>query len=43
MDNIPRRTQINLTRLLPNQNAYTLALDNEFKLFAFNEERATLK
>ena len=42
MDNIPRRTQINLTRLLPNQNAYTLALDNEFKLFAFNEERAPL-
>ena len=35
-----RRPQINLTRLLPNQNAYTLALDNEFRDFAFNEERA---
>ncbi len=42
MENSPRRPQINLTRLLPNQNAYTLALDNEFKNYAFNEERAPL-
>ncbi len=38
----PRRPQINITRLLPKQNAYTLALDNEYKNFAFNEERAPL-
>lgn len=37
-----RRPQINLTRLLPHQNAYTLALDNEFRAYAFNEERAPL-
>ncbi len=37
-----RRPTINLTRTLPKQNAYTLALDNEFKDFAFNEERAPL-
>jgi len=36
------RPQINITRLLPKQNAYTLALDNEYKEFAFNEERAPL-
>lgn len=41
MENI-RRPRINLTRLLPKQNAYTLALDNEYKDFAFNEERAPL-
>ena len=35
-----RRPQLNLTRKLPNPNAYTLALDNEFRDFAFNEERA---
>ncbi len=35
-----RRPKINLTRTLPKPNAYTLALDNEFKDFAFNEERA---
>lgn len=35
-----RRPRINLTRLLPHQNAYTLALDNEYRDFAFNEERA---
>ena len=28
--------------MLPNQNAYTLALDNEYKNYAFNEERAPL-
>lgn len=38
----PRRPQINITRLLPKQNAYTLALDNEYRDFAFNEERAPL-
>ena len=37
-----RRPKINITRTLPKQNAYTLALDNEFKDFAFNEERAPL-
>ena len=35
-----QRPQINLTRLLPHQTAYTLALDNEFREYAFNEERA---
>ena len=40
MEESQRRPRINLTRLLPNQNAYTLALDNEFRDFAFNEERA---
>lgn len=42
MENSPRRPQINLTRLLPKQNAYTLALDNEYSSYAFNEERAPL-
>ncbi len=42
MENTPRRPQINSTRLLPNQNAYTLALNNEFKSYAFDEERAPL-
>lgn len=42
MDTKDRRPKINLTRTLPKQNAYTLALDNEFKAFAFNEERAPL-
>ncbi len=37
-----RRPKINITRTLANQNAYTLALDNEFKQFAFNEERTPL-
>ena len=37
-----RRPKINLTRTLPKPNAYTIALDNEFKDFAFNEERAPL-
>lgn len=35
-----RRPQLNLTRQLPKPNAYTLALDQEFREFAFNEERA---
>ncbi len=42
MNSEQRRPKINLTRTLPKQNAYTLALDNEFKDFAFNEERAPL-
>lgn len=42
MENNQRRPQINSTRLLPNQNAYTLALNNEFKSYAFDEERAPL-
>lgn len=37
-----RRPDINLTRTLPIQTAYSLALDNEFKDVAFNEERAPL-
>ncbi len=36
----PQRT--NLTRNLPKPNAYAVALDTEFKDFAFNEERAPL-
>ncbi len=36
------RRRINLTRTLPRQNAYTLALDGEFSSVAFNEERAPL-
>lgn len=40
-ENIPR-PKINLTRTLPIQTAYTLALDNEFRDYAFNEERAPL-
>lgn len=42
MENTQRRPRINITRLLPHQNAYTLALDNEYKNYAFNEERAPL-
>lgn len=42
MDTHDRRPKINLTRTLPRPNAYTMALDNEFKEFAFNEERAPL-
>lgn len=42
MEKPQRRPQINITRLLPKQNAYTLALNNEFKSFAFDEERAPL-
>ena len=34
------RPRINITRTLPTQNAYTLALDGEFSHVAFNEERA---
>ena len=34
-----RRPQIMLTRTLKRPNAYTLALDGEYKDFAFNEER----
>jgi len=37
-----RRPQVNLTRNLPIQNYYTEALDNEFRQYAFNEERAPL-
>ena len=39
--NVSKRI-INLTRELPVQNQYTLALDNEYKHVAFNEERAPL-
>lgn len=42
MTNDLKRRQINITRLLPKQNAYTLALDNEYAHVAFNEERAPL-
>jgi len=41
-DTLKPRPRINITRLLKNQNAYTLALDNDYKDFAFNEERAPL-
>lgn len=34
------RPKINLTRTLPHQNEYTIALDNEYKDYAFSEERA---
>ena len=34
------RPNINLTRTLPKPTAYSLALDNEYKDVAFNEERA---
>lgn len=37
-----QRPQINLTKNLPHQNAYTLALENEYKHIAFSEERAPL-
>jgi len=39
---IKRVQRVNLTRKLPRPNAYALALDNEYKQFAFNEERAPL-
>lgn len=38
-ERIPRT---NLTRNLPKPNAYALALDNEYRDYAFNEERAPL-
>lgn len=37
-----RYARTNLTRYLRKPNAYALALDNEFKDYAFNEERAPL-
>lgn len=37
-----KRPRINSTRLLPRQNAYTIAINNEYKEFAFDEERAPL-
>lgn len=37
-----RRPGLNITRLLPVPNEYTLALDNEYRHVAFNEERAPL-
>lgn len=42
MDEIFRRPRIVLTRELKHHNAYTTALDGEFREFAFNEERAPL-
>lgn len=36
------RPKINITRTLPVQNAYTLALDGEYSAIAFNEERTPL-
>ncbi|MBC7419130.1 MAG: tRNA (guanine-N7)-methyltransferase [Bdellovibrio sp.] len=39
-ENRPQRT--NLTRDLPKPNAYAVALDTEFRDYAFNEERAPL-
>ncbi len=36
------RPQINLTRELPKPNSYAVAMDNEYKDVAFNEERAPL-
>lgn len=36
------RHQLNITRLLPRPNEYTLALDNEYAHVAFNEERTPL-
>lgn len=36
------RPKINLTRTLPKPNPYAVALDNEYKECAFNEERAPL-
>ncbi|MBC7753104.1 MAG: tRNA (guanine-N7)-methyltransferase [Moraxellaceae bacterium] len=36
------RPQINLTRELPKPNAYAIAMDDEYKEIAFNEERAPL-
>ena len=37
-----RRPQIVLTKTLRHPNAYTIALDGEFREFAFNEERGPL-
>ncbi len=37
-----RRPQISSTKNIPKPNYYILALDNEFKDYAFNEERAPL-
>lgn len=34
--------RVNITRTLPKQNQYTLALDGEFRNYAFNEERSPL-
>ncbi len=34
--------RVNITRTLPKQNQYTLALDGEFRNHAFNEERSPL-
>lgn len=40
---VPKKNgRINLTRSLPRPNQYTLALDGEFKDYAFNEERTPL-
>ena len=39
-DNQLRRSRINITREHVKPNAYAMALDNEFKDYAFNEERA---
>lgn len=39
---ISKTGRINLTRMLPKQNQYTLALDGEFRDHAFNEERTPL-
>ncbi len=41
-DDQNQRSRINITRKLVKPNAYALALDNEFKEFAFNEERSPL-
>lgn len=38
-EQIPR-PKINLTKTLPHQTEYTLALENEYKDYAFSEERA---
>lgn len=37
-----QRRDINITRTLPRQTEYTLALDGEYRHVAFNEERAPL-
>lgn len=42
MNEISKRPRINLTRTLPRPNAYTLALEGEYRDYAFNEERAPL-
>lgn len=41
-NSLKKRPRINITRLLAHPNAYTLALDNEYRDYAFNEERAPL-